>query len=74
VIAASLKEYVLESGSPDGLNEEEVSAEIDKILADLFTRKVADLDRRGVRRILSSYCRRKGVCVDYAREYNNDIL
>ena len=74
VIAASLKEYVLESGSSDGLNGEEVSAEIDKILADLFTRKVADLDRRGVRRILASYCRRKGVCVDFAREYNNDIL
>ncbi len=74
VIATSLKEYVLESGIPDGLNEDEVSAEIDKILADLFTRKVTDLDRRGVRQILALYCRRKGICADFTHEHNNDVL
>lgn len=74
VIAASLKEYVLESGNPGGMGEGEISSEIDRILADLFTRKVTDLDRRGIRRILASYCRKRGVCADFTREYDNNIL
>ena len=74
VVAASLKEYVLESGNPGGMGEAEVSAEIDRILTDLFTRKVTDLDRRGTRRILATYCRRKGLCTDFTREYENDNL
>jgi len=74
VITTSLKEYVLESGIPEGLNEDEVSAEINIILSDLFTRKVTDLDRRGARQILALYCKRKGVCADFTHEYNNDVL
>ena len=74
VIATALKEFVLESGNPGGMSEAEVSAEIDRILNDLFTRKVTDLDRRGIRRILSTYCRRKGVCVDFTREYDINNL
>ena len=74
VVAASLKEYVLESGNPGGMGEAEVSAEIDRILTDLFTRKVTDLDRRGIRRILATYCRRKEVCADFTLECDNDIL
>lgn len=69
VVAASLKEYVLECGTAEGMGEDEVSAEINKILSDLFTRKVTDLDRRGIRRILATYCSRKGVCSDFTREY-----
>lgn len=72
VVAASLKEYVLESGNSEGMSEEEVSIEIGKILADLFSRKVTDINRRGIRRILAAYCRRKGVCADFTREF--DIL
>lgn len=71
IITASLKEYVLDNGIPEGLDEKEVSTEIDNILADLFTRKVTDLDRRGVRKILALYCRKKGICDDFTREYEN---
>ena len=74
IIASSLKEYVMECGAPDGMGEEKVSTEIDRILADLFSRKVTDLDRRGIRRILAAYCRRKGVCADFSCEYDNDIF
>lgn len=70
VIASSLKEYVMESGTTDGMGEEEVSAEINRILTDLFTRKVEDLDRKNIRRILACYCRKKGVCDDFTREYD----
>jgi len=71
VIAASLKEYVLECGTTDGMGESEVSDEIDRILSDVFTRKVTDLDRCGIRKILASYCSRKGVCADFTCEFEN---
>ena len=70
VIASSLKEYVLESGNPEGMSENEVSAQIDRILSDLFSRKVVDLDRKGIRQILAYYCMKKGVCSDFTREYD----
>lgn len=69
VIASSLKEYVRESGNTDGMSDDEVSVEIDRILADLFSRKVVDMDRKGIRQILACYCRGKGVCSDFIREY-----
>lgn len=72
VVTASLKEYVLESGNPLGMGEEEVSSEIEKILAELFSRKVTDMDRKGIRRILAVYCRRKGICTDFTSKF--DIL
>ena len=69
VIKDSLKEYVMESGNPGSLDEDGVSTEIGRILGELFSRKVEDLDRRGVRRILAGYCRRKGICPDFTKEY-----
>lgn len=70
VIASSLKEYVLENGTPEGMDESEVSSEVNKILSDLFARKVTDINHRKTRRILAAYCSRKGICNDFTREYN----
>lgn len=69
VIKDSLKEYVMESGNPGTLDEDGVSAEIGRILGDLFSRRAEDLDRKGMRRILAGYCQRKGICHDFTKVY-----
>lgn len=65
VVAEALTEYVMQSGTAEKMGKTEVSAEVDRILGDLFGRTGDDLDRRGARRILMAYCESRHICRDF---------
>lgn len=68
-IALSLRGYVKESKTSEGMTDEEIADEINRILTDLFSRKVEDLDRKAIRKILVCYCSTRGICSDFTRDY-----
>ena len=64
-LSSGLSDYVIGSGLSGGKEREYVQKEVEKILDDLFSKDVMDLDRGGIRRILMAYCRKKNVCHDF---------